>query len=415
MWLTRARAVSLCALLAWALAVPALRAQELPTPDGKVNDFAELLDESQRQKLEDQLAALERDTSAEVALVTMRTIGSQSIEDYATRLFNAWGIGKKRHNNGLLVLVVMQDRAMRIEVGYGLEGILPDGLAGAVMRETFLPRFRTDDNAAGVLEGMTRLIEIVRRNETLTAEQRAALTRDAVEAGKSWDMVWLFAAFASAGAFALGLAAGAKVIVQLLFGLCFTGGALYFSTFIVPRTAVWSLSLLAAGVAVLGFVLGAAAEVAADSFAAPAAPPPVGWPTGAAIPRPRPRAAPAPAARTASVAAAPVAAAPPDTGSRASRSATAARLAVWRPSRSGRARCISQDAVHRALPRSRSSFRLCVALSEGGFSERRTPRPTSGQARPRRRSCRASSTTCTAGSGGNPPASPPRSPDGRAA
>lgn len=255
MALARTRATSLSVLLLCALSVHALRAQELPTPDGKVNDFAKLLDESQRRRLEDQLGALERDTSAEVALVTMGTIGNQSIEDYATTLFNAWGIGKKRRDNGLLVLVVVQDRAMRIEVGYGLEGVLPDGLSGAVIRETFLPRFRTDDYAAGVLDGMTRLIEIVRRHETLTAEQRAALDRDAVEAGKSWELVWLFAAFAGAGAFALGTAAGAKVVVQLLFGLCFTGGALYFSTFIVPQTAVWGLGLLAAGVAALGFML----------------------------------------------------------------------------------------------------------------------------------------------------------------
>lgn len=246
----------MCALLLWALCVFGLRAQELPEPDGKVNDFAKLLDASQRETLEQQLDALERDTSAEVAVVTMKTLGNQqSIEDYATTLFNKWGIGKEARDNGLLVLIVANDRAIRVEVGYGLEGILPDGLAGAVIRESFLPRFRDHDYAGGVRDGMARLIEIVRRHETLTAEQRAALDAAAVEAGKSWDLAWLVAVFASVGAFALGTAAGAKVIIQMLFGLCFSGAAIYFSTYILPRPAVWTIGALALAVAAVGFSL----------------------------------------------------------------------------------------------------------------------------------------------------------------
>lgn len=242
-------------LLLCLVGVHPLLAQDLPAHVGKVNDFAAVLDPTQRQNLERQLTDLERATSVEVALVTVSTSGERPIEEYATTLFNTWGIGKKDRDNGLLVLVAVQDRAMRIEVGYGLEGIVPDGLAGAVMRETFLPRFRQGDHATGVLEGMARLIEIIRRQEVLTAEQRAALDQARAEAGKSWDLVWLIALFVAAAAFALGTAAGAKVVSQLLFGVCFTGGALYGSMFLVPRTAVWLLALLAAGVAVLGAVL----------------------------------------------------------------------------------------------------------------------------------------------------------------
>lgn len=246
----------LCVLCICTIAVHTLGAQDVPAHVGKVNDFAALLAPSQRQTLEAQLADLERDTSAEVALVTMLTLGDRPIENYATTLFNAWGIGKKDRDNGVLVLVAVRDRTMRIEVGYGLEGILPDGLAGAVMRDTFLPRFRDGDYATGVLDGMARVIEIVRRHETLTADQRAALAAEAAESGKSWELVWLAAPFIAAGAFALGTAAGARVAVEMLFGLAFTGGGLYFSTFLLPRTAIWLLALLAVGVAVLGFVLG---------------------------------------------------------------------------------------------------------------------------------------------------------------
>jgi uncharacterized protein len=248
--------VPLWLLFAGTLSVFPAHAQELPAHVGKVNDFAEVLDASQRATLETELADLERATSAEVAVVTMDTLGGRTVEDYATDLFNTWGIGKKDRDNGVLILVAVQDRAMRIEVGYGLEGILPDGLAGAVIRETFLPRFRNDDYRTGLLEGTARVIAIVRRNETLTAAQRAAFDQAARDEGKTWGLTAFIGIFVGLGAFTLGTAAGAKVGAQLLFGLCLTGGALYSSQFMAPRAGVVTLVLLATGLAVLGFVLG---------------------------------------------------------------------------------------------------------------------------------------------------------------
>lgn len=242
----------------WLLCLTCVRpllAQDLPAHVGKVNDFAAVLDPGERADLERQLADLEVATSAEVALVTVNTLSGRPIEEYANALFNTWGIGKKGRDNGLLVLVALQDRAMRIEVGYGLEGILPDILAGAVIRETFLPPFGNGDYVTGVREGMARLMEIVRRHEVLTAEQRAALDRARADAAKSWDLVWLIALFVAAAAFALGTAAGAQVVSQLAFGICFTVGALWGSTFLVPRTAVWLLALLATSVAIVGAIL----------------------------------------------------------------------------------------------------------------------------------------------------------------
>jgi uncharacterized protein len=250
------RDTALCVLLLATLGAQTLRAQDVPAHVGKVNDFAEVLDPAQRQALEVQLADLERATSAEVALVTMPTLGERPIENYATLLFNTWEIGKKDRDNGVLVLVAVRDRTMRIEVGYGLEGVLPDGLAGAIMRESFLPRFRSGEYVTGVREGMARVIDIVRRNEVVTAEQRAALAEAAAEAGKSWDLAWVAVPFVAAAAFSLGTAAGAKVAVQLLFGLAFTGGILYFTTYVIPRPATWFLALVAVAITALGFVLG---------------------------------------------------------------------------------------------------------------------------------------------------------------
>jgi uncharacterized protein len=153
----------------------------------------------------------------------------------------------------VLVLVAVQDRAMRIEVGYGLEGVLPDGLAGAVMRETFLPRFRNDDYRAGILEGMSRVVDIVRRDEPLTPAQVAALEQSAAAARKSWGWLWFMAIFAGLGSFMAGTAAGAKVAVQLVFGILFTGAALFLSTLLMPIEAVVVLGLFVAGITVLSF------------------------------------------------------------------------------------------------------------------------------------------------------------------
>jgi len=247
------RLAVLCSIVGFISGISRADAQSLPDPVGKVNDFAGALEASQRATLESQLEDLERETSAEVALVTVPTLDGRSVEEYANALFNTWGIGKQGRDNGVLVLVAVQDRTMRIEVGYGLEGVLSDGLAGALMRETFLPRFRDDDYRAGILDGMTRVIDIVRRAEPLTPAQLAALEQSAAAARKSWAWLWFMAIFAGLGSFMAGTAAGAKVAVQLVFGIIFAGAALVLSTFIMPIAAVVVLGLFAAAITVLGF------------------------------------------------------------------------------------------------------------------------------------------------------------------
>jgi len=251
-------------LTAWCLALVAalglliagLGAQEFPQPAGRVSDFATLLTPDQRQAIETMLEDLERDTTAQVALVTVRDLGGRSVEEYANHLFNERGVGQKGKDNGVLILVALRDREMRIEVGYGLEGILPDGLAGEVIREVFTPRFQNEQYAEGLAEGTARVADIVRRNETLNAEQLAAIDAAAHEASTSWGVAAMLSLFVGIGAFTFGTAAGARAISQLLFGLVFTGVALFMGMMGAPRLAVVLLFLFAAGVAALGFVLG---------------------------------------------------------------------------------------------------------------------------------------------------------------
>lgn len=129
------------------------RAQDFPSPTGFVNDYAGLLSPEGKAQLENRLVRLERETSAEVAVVTVVSLEGDSIEDYAASLFKEWGIGKKDKDNGVLFMVALTERKTRIEVGYGLEAVLTDGRAGRILDNKVLTNFREGDYEAGIIVG----------------------------------------------------------------------------------------------------------------------------------------------------------------------------------------------------------------------------------------------------------------------
>jgi uncharacterized protein len=146
-------------------------AQSLPALTAPVNDFAHLIDSSTVQELDRRIRALQGQTGDAVVVATVDTIEPLgSVEDYALKLFEQAGIGKKGQNNGLLILVAKTERRVRIEVGYDLEEFVTDGYAGDVIRRDFLPRFREGDYSGGLLAGTTRIINRIaeRRGVTLT-------------------------------------------------------------------------------------------------------------------------------------------------------------------------------------------------------------------------------------------------------
>jgi uncharacterized protein len=125
------RAAALAALLAWcALALDTSKLK----PTGYVNDFAHVLSAGDAQRLELYCATVERATGAQMAIVTVDSLEDEPVEDVANRLFREWGIGKKGKDEGALFLLAIRDHRQRIEVGYGLEPVLPDGYVGGVMR-----------------------------------------------------------------------------------------------------------------------------------------------------------------------------------------------------------------------------------------------------------------------------------------
>lgn len=149
-------------------------AAEIPKPTGDhVNDYADLLSATAEADLEEMLRTTEADTSIEIVVVTRDVLDGIGIEGYAEELFNAWGIGQKGKDNGVLVLIAPHIRRIRIEVGYGLEGVLPDGVAGEIIRTEFTPSFSTNDYETGIKRGVARVNAIVRRGERVPAPEPA--------------------------------------------------------------------------------------------------------------------------------------------------------------------------------------------------------------------------------------------------
>lgn len=116
-----------------------------PNPPRLVNDYAEVLSPDQEAQLEQKLVAYDDSTSNQIAIVTVKTLEGYPIEEYALKLFRDWQIGNKATNNGALILAVIDDRQIRIEVGYGLEGAIPDITANQIIRNDITPAFRGGD------------------------------------------------------------------------------------------------------------------------------------------------------------------------------------------------------------------------------------------------------------------------------
>lgn len=151
------------AILLWMVLCPFLTfAQDpppRPNPPRLVNDYADVLSADQEAQLERKLVAYDDSTSNQVAIVTIKTLNGYPIEEYALRLFRSWQIGNKTTNNGALILAVIDDRQIRIEVGYGLEGAVPDITANQIIRNDIAPSFREGDYYEGLDKASESIIK----------------------------------------------------------------------------------------------------------------------------------------------------------------------------------------------------------------------------------------------------------------
>lgn len=137
-----------------------------PVPRDYVIDLANIISSDVRTQLNSSLQNFERKTTSQMLVLTVRSLDGQSIEEFAFNTKEKWKLGQKGEDNGVLVVVALKERKYRIEVGYGLESVLPDSLAGSIGREYFVPYFRKGDYSAGIYNAVQALIRAVTANES---------------------------------------------------------------------------------------------------------------------------------------------------------------------------------------------------------------------------------------------------------
>ncbi len=221
-------------------------AQRFPQPEGFVSDFAGIIDPADRAALESRLETLFIQTGAEMAVVTVVSLDGDTIEGYAVRLFEDWGIGQAEADNGVLFITALSDQMVRIEVGYGLEPIITDGRAGRILDNDVLPHFREGDYSVGIMAGAAAIEELIRTGAPPSLIEENPLT------GLLQDLETVFIALGIATIYMLSWMARTKsiwlggiwgAIVGVVLGLAIGNG--------------WAMAGLIIGLTLVGLILDA--------------------------------------------------------------------------------------------------------------------------------------------------------------
>lgn len=217
--------VVVLALFGWAGAASAL---EIPAYRGYVNDYAGMLSPEAAAQLERALADFDRTDSTQVAILTIPTLEGGALEDFSIKVVEKWGVGSKGKDNGVLLLVVRDDRKVRIEVGRGLEGVLTDLISGRIIAQVITPAFKEGRMDEGVLAGTASIIQAT-RGEFKADPRRARGQREPSPLFKFAVLALIVTAFVGMLSRKLGAVSGAAIFpLAFLFGL----------------TPAWSLLLL---------------------------------------------------------------------------------------------------------------------------------------------------------------------------
>jgi uncharacterized protein len=180
-------AAVLALVLLLAPAGASAKKNEWPAPTGHVNDWAHVIDPASADSIEALAAELKQKTGAELAVVTVPDLGGLEIEEAATDLFTKWGIGRKGEDDGVLILLALQERRVRIEPGYGLEGPLPDGRLGGIIRRVMGPDLSADRFGPGLLKGARAVAAAVAQEKGVTLTGAAGMVPPPPDGGDIGD------------------------------------------------------------------------------------------------------------------------------------------------------------------------------------------------------------------------------------
>lgn len=221
-----------------ALALALAFAADIPFLTGRVVDDANIIGDEAQARLTGTLKTHEDATTNQIVVLTVTTIGGQSVEEYAVKVFEAWKLGNKEKDNGVLVVVVPEDRKMRIEVGYGLEGVLPDGAAGEIIRTWMTPAFKAGNYEKGIEDGVAAIVSRLEGRGDPTDRTPAEAASSSGSSGMP-DMPWTMRILV--GAFVFGI-----IGLFTIIGVLTPGVGWFLYVFLIPFWALFPLFIIGA-------------------------------------------------------------------------------------------------------------------------------------------------------------------------
>ncbi|MBQ5781716.1 MAG: TPM domain-containing protein [Spirochaetaceae bacterium] len=152
---------------------------QIPKLQGYVNDYAGIISPEHQERITETLAALENQTGTQIFVLTMPSLDGNDLTDFSFSVAESWQIGQAGKDNGALLLVSMAERKIRIEVGYGLEGLLTDAKCGLIIRNILTPAFRNNDYSRGIFQGVSTMAEVAGGDDSAVAKIREQENADA--------------------------------------------------------------------------------------------------------------------------------------------------------------------------------------------------------------------------------------------
>ncbi len=192
-------------------------ARDIPPLTARVNDYAQILSSATTSQLETVLAELEATDSTQLAVLTIDSLAGDNLEAFSLRVVEQWQLGRQNLDNGALLLIARDDRQLRIEVGYGLEGTLTDLVAGQIIRDVITPHFRLGNFDQGVIDGVAAMISAVRGQFTAPAGKRTGVDADEDIGGMLTALLFIYLFLGQVFRKHLILAATAGGIISPLF------------------------------------------------------------------------------------------------------------------------------------------------------------------------------------------------------
>jgi uncharacterized protein len=162
---------------------PVLGDEPYPAARGLINDFADIIPPADEEQMNSLSREVLEKADATLTVVTLKDIGGADIDEFTNRLYERWGVGKKGEDRGVMILVALKERRIRIEVGYGLEGVIPDGLAGQIRDQAIAPYLKKGEFGPGLINGLSALAGIIAKDRGIELAGKPATPHEGTSKG----------------------------------------------------------------------------------------------------------------------------------------------------------------------------------------------------------------------------------------